>query len=280
MSPRRATHGLPAGALNPFAAIAGLWGHRGLISALARREVQGRYRGSVLGIAWSAITPLFMLAIYTFVFSVVFQSRWGQTGSRLEFALILFLGILLFNIFGEVVMRAPSLITVNANYVKKVVFPLEVLPCVALGTSLFHGLIAGVIWVVAMFALGDGVPWTVVYAPIYLLPLLLVTLGACWFLAALGVYLRDIGQVVSVAVTALLFLSPIFFAIEAVPEQFRPLIRLNPIAHVVEGMRGIAIFGTQPDFLDAFWLTLVAFAIAWAGYAFFQATRRGFADVL
>ena len=234
----------------------------------------------MFGVAWSAITPLFMLAIYTFVFSVVFQSRWGQGGDRIEFALILFLGMSLFNVFGEVVNRAPVLVTANSNYVKKVIFPLEVLPVVALGTSLFHAAIAGCIWMVAMFALRGGVAWTIVLAPVYLVPLVLLTLGVSWFLAALGVFIRDIGQVVAVAVTALMFLSPIFFSIDAVPEKFQPFVKLNPLAHVVEGMRGLAFFGRTPDAFDVAGQWIVAALVAWSGIAFFQATRRGFADVI
>jgi lipopolysaccharide transport system permease protein len=257
-----------------------LWSHRRLIWTLARREIQGKYRGSLFGTAWSAITPLLMLAIYTFVFSVVFQSRWGQEGDKLDFALILFLGMLCFNIFAEVVVRAPGLIIGNVNYVKKVVFPLQILPCVALVTSLFHAAISFLVWLAAMVLIGRGVPATAVFLPLYLLPLVLATLGFAWFLAALGVYLRDIGQVISVLVTGLLFLSPIFFSARSVPEEFRPLIVWNPLSHVLEGLRAVAVFGEMPQWAALSLLMLGALPIAWAGHAFFQATRRGFADVV
>jgi lipopolysaccharide transport system permease protein len=257
-----------------------LWSRRRLIWVLAMREIQGKYRGSLFGTAWSAITPLLMLAVYTFVFSVVFQSRWEQRGDRLDFALILFLGMLCFNIFAEVAIRSTALIASNVNYVKKVVFPLEILPCVALMTSLFHAAISFVVWSLAMVAVGRGLPVTIVFMPLYVLPLIAATLGVAWFLSALGVYLRDIGQVISVLITGLLFLSPIFFSARSVPEDFRPLVALNPLSYLLEGLRGVAVFGDTPRWSELGLLTLGASLIAWGGYAFFQATRRGFADVV
>lgn len=280
MSGGQAPASAGAGFLDPLGMVRNLWRQRRLISALARREIQGKYRGSLFGTAWSAITPLLMLAIYTFVFSVVFQSRWGQEGDRLDFALILFLGMLCFNIFAEVVVRAPGLIVGNVNYVKKVVFPLEILPCVALATSLFHAGISFLVWLCAMVLFGRGVPATIVFLPLYLLPLILATVGVAWFLAALGVYLRDIGQVISVLITGLLFLSPIFFSARSVPDEFRPLILWNPLSHLLEGLRAVAVFGESPQWIVLSLLLLGALPIAWAGHAFFQATRRGFADVV
>ncbi len=265
---------------DPMALVRNLWRQRHLIFALSRREIQGKYRGSFFGMMWPALTPLLMLAIYTFVFSVVFKSRWGQQGGRLDFALILFLGMLSFNILSEVVVRAPTLIISNVNYVKKVVFPLEILPCVALLTSLFHAAIGFAVWIVAMLALGRALPLTILWMPLYLLPLMLATLGLAWLLAALGVFLRDIGQVTAVAMTGLLFLSPVFFSAKSVPDEFRPLIERNPLSYVLEGLRGVAVFGEAPAWSVVLMLLLGGGLLAWVGHAFFQVARKGFADVL
>jgi lipopolysaccharide transport system permease protein len=266
--------------LSPVYMVSSIWNKRGLIRSLAAREIRGKYKGSVFGMAWSAITPLLMLGTYTFVFSVVFQSRWVEGGSRIDFALILFLSILAYSIFGEVAVRAPTLVTSNANFVKKVVFPLEVLPCVAICTSLFHAAIAGTIWLFATFFVGRDLPWTAVIAPFYLISLILGTLGIAWFLAALGVFLRDIGQIIAVLVTALLFLSPIFYSPKAVPPEFRLMVDLNPMAYIIEGLRSVVVFGEVPDFMTIVFLMLGGALLAWLGFVFFQLTRRGFADVL
>jgi lipopolysaccharide transport system permease protein len=244
--------------------------------------VLGRYQGSFFGVAWSLVTPLLMLAVYTFVFSVVFGARWGgaQQGGRLTFAVVLFAGLLVFNLFGEAINRAPSLILVNANYVKRVVFPLEVLPVVALLAALFHMLIALLAWAaIAVFAL-HGLPWTVVLLPLVLAPLLVGTLGLTWILSSLGVYARDIGQVTSILTTVLMFLSPIFFPVSAVPERFRAVMLANPMGFLIESARGVLIWGTMPDWGMLALLWLGAGSLAWFGWWWFQKTRTGFADVL
>jgi lipopolysaccharide transport system permease protein len=267
---------------SPVGMLRALRLHRRLISQLVRRDVLGRYQGSFFGVAWSLVTPLLMLAVYTFVFSVVFGARWGgaQHGGRLVFAVVLFAGMLVFNLFGETINRAPGLILANANYVKRVIFPLEILPVVALLTSLFHALVALLAWAaIAVFVL-DGLPWTIVLLPLVVAPLLLGTLGLSWILASLGVYARDIGQVTSILTMALLFLSPIFFPLTAVPPKFRHIVMLNPMSFIVESARDVLIWGRLPDWnlLALFWLG--GALLAWIGWWWFQKTRTGFADVL
>lgn len=190
--------------------FASLWRNRELIKASAKREVLGRYRGSVMGILWSFFNPLFLLAVYTFVFSVVFKVRWGAgSDSKTEFTLILFAGLMMFNLFAECINRAPSLILSNVNYVKKVIFPLEILPCVALVSATFHVLISLGVWLVA-YTLFFGVPHaTALYLPLIILPFLFI-MGLSWALASLGVYLRDVSQFIGVITTVLMFLSPVF----------------------------------------------------------------------
>lgn len=280
---------MPQQAINPHAPqptspiemFASLWRNRGLIHASAKREVLGRYRGSALGLLWSFFNPLFMLVVFTFVFSVIFQARWGGgSGSKTEFALVLFAGLIVFNLFAECISRAPGLILSNTNYVKKVVFPLEILPFVGLMSALFHASISLLVWLAA-YALLFGIPHpTVFYVPLVLLPFCLFLMGLSWALASLGVFLRDVSQFIGVLTTALMFLSPIFYPVTAFPENYRYLLYLNPLTPVVEQMRDVLFWGKAPDFfmLAIYWI--VTLGIASLGFAWFQKTRKGFADVL
>lgn len=267
--------------ISPWAMARSLWHNRALIRVLVVREVAGRYRGSILGILWSFFNPVFMLAVYTFVFSVVFKARWGTDGeSRAEFALILFAGLLIFNLFAECVNRAPSLIIGNTNYVKKVVFPLEILPWVAFGAALFHFLVSLSVWLLFSFWV-LGLPHaTLVLFPLVLVPLAFLVMGLSWFLAALGVFLRDVSQLVGVMTTVLMFLTPIFFPVSAIPGRYRFFLYLNPLTFIVEQTRGLLIFGVGLAWGTMVLLSVFAFFVAWLGFVWFQKTRKGFADVL
>ena len=255
---------------------------RALAASLIAREIATRYRGSVLGVLWSFLTPLLLLAVFTFVFAVVFQTRWGVGGETSvgEFALALFAGLTTFNLFSEVVGRAPILVTSQPNLVKKVVFPLEVLPVVALGSALFQAGIAMAMLVIFQVALGTGFHATTLLVPLLVVPLCLVTLGLAWFLAALGVYVRDIGQIVPPVVTALMFLSPIFYPVSALPAWLRPIVAYSPIAYSVETVREAVIFGRLPGAASFLIALAGGLAVAALGLAFFWKTRKGFADVL
>lgn len=259
-----------------------LWRNRQLIVQMGKREVVGRYKGSSMGLAWSFFNPVFMLAVYTFVFSVVFKSRWGVGGeeSKTQFAVVLFVGMIVHGLFAEVLNRAPTLILSNVNYVKKVVFPIEILPVIAMGAALFHSLVSlGVL--LATFVLFNGyLHWTAVFTPLVLLPLIILTLGLSWMLASLGVFLRDVGQTIGIITTVLMFLSPVFYPVTAVPESIRPFIMANPLTFIIEQAREVLIWGHLPDWLGLGIYTVVATVVAWVGYAWFQKTRRGFADVL
>jgi lipopolysaccharide transport system permease protein len=257
--------------------------YRGLILQMTKREVLGRYRGSALGLAWSFFNPVFMLIVFTFVFSEIFKARWGGIGgdeSKTQFAVVLFVGLIVLNLFSEVINRAPGLILSNVNYVKKVVFPLEILPVIATGVALFHGLISLGVLLVA-FALFNGyLHWTAVFIPVVLLPLVIITVGLAWMLASLGVFLRDIGQSIGIITTVLMFLSPVLYPLTAVPERFRPFIMANPLTFIIEQARDVLIWGHLPNWSGLGIYTLAAIAITWAGYAWFQKTRKGFADVI
>ena len=250
---------------------------------MTRREVAGRYKGSALGLAWSFFNPVFMLAVYTFVFSEIFKARWGGVGgddSKTEFAVVLFVGLIAYNLFSEVVNRAPSLVLGNANYVKKVVFPLEILPVVALGAALFHTVVSLAVLGIAFFVFNGFLHWTAVFVPLVLLPLVILTTGLAWMLASLGVFLRDVGQTIGILTTVLMFLSPVFYPVTAVPERFRAFIMANPLTFIIEQARDVLIWGHLPDWQGLATYTAAACAVAWAGYAWFQKTRKGFADVL
>jgi lipopolysaccharide transport system permease protein len=266
---------------SPVGMVSSLWINRELIKASAKREVLGRYRGSVMGILWSFFNPLFMLAVYTFVFSEVFKARWSGGGdSKTEFALVLFAGLIIFNLFAECINRAPTLILSNVNYVRKVVFPLEILPCVALVSAAFHGLISLVVWLVA-YMLFFGLPHaTVLYLPLIILPLLFLIMGISWALASLGVFLRDVSQFIGIVTTVLMFLSPIFYPATAIPPAYRHWLYLNPLASFIEQTRQVLFWGTSPNFVSLGVSWCVALVVAWLGFAWFQKTRKGFADVL
>jgi len=267
--------------ITPKAVFISLFVHRQLIVSLIRREVVGRYRGSFLGILWSFFNPVFMLAVYTFVFSVIFKARWaGADESRAQFALVLFAGLLIFNLFAECVNRAPTLILSNVNYVKKVVFPLEILPVVVFGAAFFHAVVSFLVWLVFSFFVIGLPPLTALLLPVILLPLTFLVLGFSWLLASLGVYLRDVTQVVGIIVTTLMFLSPIFYPVSAIPAKYHPLIYSNPLAFIIEQVRNLLIFGISLDWSGVTWMTVCTLIFAWGGFAWFQKTRKGFADVL
>jgi lipopolysaccharide transport system permease protein len=265
----------------PHALLDALWRHRVLTAQLTRRDIAARYKGSALGILWSFAQPVLMLAVYTFVFGVVFRGSWpGGTGSTAEFALVLFAGLLVFQLFADTVSAAPTLILGNVNYVKKVIFPLEILPVSKFGGALFHLATSAVVWLVFHLTLLGPPPATSLLLPVVLAPLMLTTLGVAWFLAALGVYLRDTAQVIGVALSVLMFATPIFYPASAVPEPYRAAIRWLPLTHAVESARDVLVWGRLPD--AGAWIAqaAIAAAIALLGFAWFQKVRQGFADVL
>jgi lipopolysaccharide transport system permease protein len=252
-----------------------------LIVASTKREIFGRYRGSFLGILWSFFNPLLMLAIYTFVFGTVLKARWSVEGqSNVEFAIVLFAGLMTFNFFAESTSRAPSLIVSNPNYVKKVVFPLETLPFVLVGSALFHCFISLGVWLLAYLLFYGVPPATVLYFPLILLPLSVFIVGLSWMLASLGVFLRDVSQFIGLVITAMMFLSPVFYPASALPESFRPLLYLNPLTPAIEYSRDVLYWGKQPDFAWLAFYLVAASLFAWLGFVWFQRTRKGFADVL
>lgn len=262
--------------------LAHLWRYRGLIRQFTTRLLQQRYRGSYLGMLWPLLTPLFMLAVYTFVFAVVFRARWtgAPTDSRTDFALMLFAGLMAFNVFGESATAAPSLVVSNPNYVRKVVFPLEVLPVSQVLAAIVHSLFGLAVLVAAQALLTHRVSPTLWALPIVYVPLTLFTLGVAWFLSSLGVFVRDVGQIIGVAVQMLFFLTPIFYPAEAVPASLRPWLAANPLAFVVDWARRTILLGSLPPLVEWVVVTVCTAAVCWLGYVWFMKSKPAFADVL
>jgi len=265
-----------------LALAASIIGNRRLIYQMVKREVIGRYKGSIFGLAWSFLNPIFMLVIYTFVFSVVFKAKWAGSAAdnKAEFSIILFTGMIVFGLFSETINRAPSLVISNVNYVKKVVFPLELLPIISMGSAIFHALVSLLILVATFLLVNGYLPWTALYLPLVFAPLIILSLGFSWFLASIGVFVRDVGQTVGLLTTVLMFVSPIFYPLSSLPEEFQGWIALSPVSFIIEQARAVLIFGKAPDWMGLRLYTLVAIIIMWLGYAWFQKTRKGFADVL
>ncbi|MFC5594106.1 ABC transporter permease [Lysobacter niastensis] len=253
-----------------------------LIVQMTRRDVISRYRGSLVGLAWSFFNPLLMLAIYTFVFSTIFKARWGvdQENSRAGFAAILFVGVIIHGLLAECITKAPSLIVSNVSYVKRVIFPLEVLPWIAVGSALFHSAISFTVLLLAQLVLGHVIPWTAILLPVVVLPLVLVAMGFGWLLASSSVYVRDIGMLTGLFATALMFLSPVFYPLSSLPQKFHWLILINPLTFVIEQGRRVLILGMAPDWMGLGLYALLALMFAWFGFWCFQRARNGFADVV
>lgn len=266
-----------------FQSLASLWQHRHLAVQMLRREVEGRYRGAWMGLAWSFIVPLFMLLIYTFVFSTIFRSRWPQSPwpeSQTGFTLILFAGLSLFGLVQECLTKSHTLVYSQPVYVKKVVFPLELLAWVQLGAALVHLAIALALLLAGQWMVNGSLPWTAILFPVAIVPLCLGLMGCMWLLAALGVYLRDIGQVISVFVSGLIFISPVFYPIQAVPESVQWLLRINPLSYFLELGRDLLLWGRLPDIGGWLFTCAISVLVFGAGHFGFQRLRKGFADVL
>jgi len=222
-----------------------------------------------------------VLAVYTIVFSTVFQAKWGVgSDSKTEFALLLFVGIIVHGILAESMNNSPSLILRNVSYVKKIIFPLEALPLIAMGSTIFHAMVSILVWVLFYVVVNQTLQWTIVFLPIILIPLVLFSLGVSWMIASLGVYIRDIGQMTGVLTTILLFMSPIFYPASRLPEPYRTIIYINPLTFIIEQARDVLMWGNMPNWIGLLIAYIVSFAVAWLGFAWFQKTRQGFADVL
>lgn len=254
--------------------------HFDLIMQLIKRDIDMRFKGAILGVLWPLLTPLLTLAMYTVVFGYFLPSRWPGVEGVAGFALVLFPGLIIFTFFSECVNRAPTLITTNPNFVKKVVFPLELLVWVPIGSAIFHLCLSVIAWSVIALIINGTLQWTILFLPIVIAPLVLCLLGITWFLSGLGVYIRDVAQLVIVITQALMFLSPVLYPLNKLPEWAAQLIMLNPVTFIVQQGRLVMINGVLPNFTGLLIYTAVSGLVCWLGLRFFRAVRHGFADIL
>ncbi len=254
---------------------------RSLLAELTKREILGRYRGASIGLLWSLISPFLMLMVYTLAFGYILRSRWpGTSGSTTDFALILFVGLVVHGFFAECLTRAPQLVLSNPGYVKRVVFPLEILACSMTLTALFHLAMNLVVLVALKWFWHGELYWHMLLLPLVIAPLAILTVAVGWFLSALGVYLRDISQFVGVLATAMLFLSSAIIPLESLPEDYRWVFRANPLTLIIDQAREVVIWGRMPDWTALGIYTACVSGLALLALAFFRRMRGGFADVL
>jgi len=255
--------------------------HRSLTFELTQREVLGRYRGASFGLLWSLISPFLMLLVYTMAFGFIMKGRWpGSSGSTTDFALILFAGLTVHGFFAECFTRAPQLIVSNTGYVKRVVFPLDILVWSMTLSALFHLVMNMVVLLLLYLCVKGSIHPTAVLLPIVLIPLVILTAGIGWMTSALGVYLRDIGQIAGVIAAAMLFLSSAIIPVESVPASYRIVFELNPLTFIINQVREVVIWGRLPDWSGLAIYTLIACVVAVIGHRIFTKLRVGFADVL
>ena len=252
-----------------------------LLGQMTRRDILARYKGSAMGLFWSFATPLAMLVIYTFVFSEVFGARW-HVGSddKVGFAINLFAGLIVHGAFAECAGRASGLIGQNQNYVKRVVFPLWLLSPMVVLSSLFHALISCVVLLLAFGWFYGFVHWQALLLPLVALPFVLFLLGVVWLLSALGVFFRDIGQIMPVVITAMLFMAPVFYPVNALPDAFQGWLYFNPLTPAIEMARALLVVGELPMLSFFIKYMLAGLLAAVTGLAFFLRVRKGFADVI
>lgn len=251
-----------------------------LILMLARRELAARYRGSALGTAWVILTPVVMIAIYTFIFAGIFGARFGASGSKWDYAVYLFCGLLPWTAFQEAVQLSSNVIVTRSNLVKRVVFPLETLPVSQTAVALANQIFGTVALLVAAVLTHHRPSLSLLWLPVLLVPQLIATLGGAWLIAALGVFLRDTPQIVGLTLTAWMFLTPIMYPEAVVPAEYRPFINVNPFTPLVRNYRRIMLESSSPDWRGLAFFTAFALILFASGYWWFAKTRKNFADVI
>jgi lipopolysaccharide transport system permease protein len=257
-----------------------IYAHRDLLRSLVKREIEVKYRASLLGRLWIVIFPLMMLGVYTFVFGGVFGARWGGKGDLSDYVPMLYCGLIVHAIFSETVSKAPFLIVNNPNYVKKVIFPLELLPLGNLLTALFNAGISFLLMLLMLLVLKGGLHVTLIATPIVIIPLVLYAIGFAWLLAALGVFFRDMDQIIGVLMSVLLFLSPVFYSADLAPELARRLLMINPLSYPIEEVRKVVLLGSWPHWSTWAIQVIISTCVAWTGLWVFERAKPAFADVV
>ena len=269
-------------ATSPQSLLRSTWAHRELIVQLARKDVIGRYKGSLLGLAWSFLSPLFVLGVYTLFFTEVFHVRWAtmEGGNRGQYATALFAGLIIYTVFADCITRGTQLVTSNANYVTKVIFPLDILPWISSLTAIYHALASLVVLAAFSLIFTGHIASTFLLFPVVFFPLMLLSTAAGWLLASLGVYARDVGQMTTLITLAVLYTSPVFFPLDHVSTGMRSVMLLNPLTFLIEQARKVLLWNQLPDVLGLAIYTAWCLLACWLAYVWFQRTRGGFIDVL
>lgn len=261
--------------------ISNIFENKSLLKQLCIRDFSARYKSGYLGVAWTIVNPLMMLALYSFVFVAVFKMRWGiedTTGN--SFILLLFTGILVHGFFCEFVARAPTLITSNPAYVKKVVFPLELLPVMPLLGAMVNFIVGMLLVIIMQLWINEILYSTIFLLPVIFIPFVIMLIGISYIFSALGVYFRDLTQMSGIVCTIAMFASPVLFPLDAVPENYRMLLYFNPITLIVEQVREIVILGVIPNLIYTLIYSIVAVSILCFGVIWFKVLKKGFSDVL
>jgi len=271
--------------LLPHRLVAHFWGLRRLVWQMSVRDLQSRYRGSYLGLIWSILTPLCLLAIYTFIFGFVFQARWGERPSNMgEFAMMLFCGIVPFSLlFSDSVSRSPLAVVSQASFVTRVVCPAEALPASYVGSACFQFCGGLVVLLGGALAVRHSLSVAVLLVPLFLVPLILLTIGLTFFLGSIGVFVRDMANSVQLAMTLLFFVSPVFYRLQNLPSVAQFYMRLNPFTAIIEGFRWAIMPIPGDPAYDWRWYgysLAVAMVVAYLGAVWFMRTKKAFADVL
>lgn len=264
----------------PF--LADLWKHRALLWQFTQRNVELRHKGSHLGLIWSFANPLLMLGLYVFVFGFIFSGSFGviPNETRVDYGLGIFLGLSLFHFLAEVLASSPTLIVNNPNFVKKVVFPLEVLPAAAVGAAAIHLLISLALALVGIIIFGNGLSLGILWLPAVVVPLCLLALGIAWFFSALGVFFRDTTQVMQFLVAVLMFASAVFYSASRIPGAAWTILKFNPLLLAIEIARDSALWLKTPNSHHVIYLWIASLVICWLGHAAFKKMKPAFADVL
>lgn len=253
-----------------------------LLKQFTSRDVTSRYKGSYLGLVWTLIQPLVMLTIYTFVFSVVFKARWGQgeSVSKVDFAMTIYAGMIIFQIFSEPLYRSSTIFIANSNFVKRVVFPLEILPTSSVLSSVIMNLFSFVIYIGALLWFQYPVGWNILLFPLIWIPLIILSAGLSYVFATLGVFFRDIGQIISILMNMLFYISPVFYPVTALPESFQKYMLFNPLTIIIENFRAITIYNSPPDWAQLGTIYIISIVIFLIGSAIFTYSKETFSDVI
>lgn len=265
-----------------FSPVSDLWRNRDLLWQFTVRNIELRHKGSYLGFIWSVLSPLLLLALYVYIFGYIFKGSFeeGPTETPLDYALGLFTGLAILQMMAEVIAVSPMIFVAQPNFVKKVVFPLEILPAASVGSSIFHFLISTVLVAVGVATVGPGLSWSALWLPVILLPVILIALGLSWLISSLGVFFRDIGQVTPVLIPMLMYSSAVFFPAKIITGFAWSILRFNPLLHATGLSRDALLWHHPMNFRELGYLYVSGIATLWLGYFAFRKMQPAFADVL